>query len=102
MEPPKHWIFKNWAIERDCSGDFWIAPVGSRKQLIKARSLVESKAVVNQRIAAANAIQDQLKSAGVVSIKDLDLIRGCNSRFDALAAIVGSEQAHQIFHAISV
>ena len=102
MKTPKFWVYKKWDIERDCSGDFWIAPVGQRKRLSKASTFAEAKAIVNDRIEQRQAIDSRLKAAGVVKISDLDAIRGCGSRFDALAAIVGKDDAHKLLHCLSV
>jgi hypothetical protein len=102
MKNPKHWTHKGWNIERDTKGAFWIAPIGSRKRLVSASTLAEVKQVISARVTQRTAIEQKLAKAGVKTIADLDLIRGNNSRFDALASIFGKDEAHQLLHCLSV
>jgi len=104
MSNPKSWEYKNWIINKDCSGDFWIGLKGSRTSLLrKAKTLAAAKVEVNRRISGAKAFSDVLTQNNVTTIKDLDgLKKKGESRFDVLARIFGAKMAHELLHVLSL
>jgi len=104
MSNPKNWEYKNWAIEKDCSGDFWIGVKGSRTSLLrKIKTLAEVKVEINRRILKAKAFDDVLTQHKVKTIQDLDgLKKKGESRFDVLARIFDVKMAHELLHVLSL
>ena len=104
MSNPKNWEYKNWAIEKDCSGDFWIGVKGSRTFLLrKIKTLAEVEVEINRRILKAKAFDDVLTQHKVKTIQDLDgLKQKGESRFDVLARIFDVKMAHELLHVLSL
>lgn len=103
MKTPKEWQYKGWTIEKCSYGDFWIAAPGGRKALTKAKTLSETKLIVNGRIAKAISTEKVLKANGIQTIGDVDKAkRGSESRHDVLVRLLGSKMANEILHILSV
>jgi len=104
MSNPKNWGYKNWVIEKDCSGDFWIGVKGSRTFLLrKIKTLAEVKVEINRRILKAKAFDNVLVQHNVKTIQDLDKLKKAGeSRFNVLARLFDEKTAHELLHVLSL
>ena len=101
---PKFWTYKEWQIEKDVSGDFWIGPNGSRKSLLKnTRTLKDAKAVVTHRIAKQNEFQAILSSHSISTVNDIDqLKKNGESRHSVMVRLFGEKLTLQLLHVLSI
>ena len=104
MKNPRNWEYKDWVIEKDCSGDFWIGVKGSRTSLLrKIKTLAEVKVEINRRILKAKAFDAVLNQYKVRTIQDLDKLKeGGESRFNVLARLFDEKTAHELLHVLSL